>query len=248
MTGFKDHFSGHASAYARYRPTYPPALYEFLARKAPDTIRAWDCATGNGQVAVGLSAWFKRVLATDASKQQIDAAEPRDNIEYRVAGADASGLPAHSVSLVTVGQALHWFDLDAFYTEVRRVLKPRGLIGVWSYALVYVDPGVDRVLKYLIDDLTGPWWPPERQHVDNGYVNLPFPFAPIEAPSFDMRLDWDFSQFANYLRTWSGVQRYLKDTGRDPVGEVEADLRAAWGDPNVVRKVSWPLMVKVGKV
>ncbi|HET6724573.1 MAG TPA: class I SAM-dependent methyltransferase [Gammaproteobacteria bacterium] len=243
---FKDHFSGHARAYAQYRPRYPFALYEFLAATSPDTTCAWDCATGNGQVAVGLSSLFDRVIASDASEQQIAAAEPRENIDYRVARADASGLPAQSVSLVTVGQALHWFDIDAFYAEVRRVLKPRGLLAVWSYALAYVDPAVDRVVKYLIDDLTGPWWPPERKHVDNGYVNLPFPFEPIEAPAFDMRLDWNCTQLVNYLRTWSGVQRYLKDTGRDPVGEVETELRAAWGDPDTVRSVSWPLKVRIG--
>lgn len=247
QASFKDYFSGHASAYAQYRPTYPSTLYEFLAASAPDKSCAWDCATGNGQVAVGLSALFDRVIATDASEQQIAAAEPRDNIAYRVARAHTSGLPAQSVALVTVGQALHWFDLDAFYAEVRRVLKPAGLLAVWSYALVHVDPAVDQVVTYLIDDLTGPWWPPERRHVDNGYVNLPFPFTAVETPVFDMTHDWNFEHLANYLRTWSGVQRYLKDTGRDPVAEVEAELRAAWGDPDTVRKVSWPLKVRVGR-
>ncbi|HET6655376.1 MAG TPA: class I SAM-dependent methyltransferase [Gammaproteobacteria bacterium] len=246
-TSFKDHFSGHADAYARYRPTYPLELFRFLAAEAPDRGCAWDCATGNGQVAISLAQFFDRVIATDASSQQIDQARGGRNVEFRAAPAEASGLPAASVALVTVGQALHWFDLDAFYAEARRVLKPDGVLAAWSYALAHVNPEVDRVVEYLIDDLTGPWWPPERKLVDEGYASLPFPFSRIDTPAFDMRTNWNYDQFSNYLRTWSGVQRYLKDTGRDPVGEVDGNLRSAWGDPDTAQSVTWPLAVRAGR-
>lgn len=247
-TEFKDHFSGHAGAYARYRPTYPRELFQFLAGAAPDRGCAWDCATGSGQVATSLAAFFERVIATDASAEQIAHAPPHARVEYRVAPAENPGLPDDCAALITVGQAVHWFDLDAFYAQVRRVLQPDGLLAVWSYALVYIDPAIDQVVEYLINDLTGPWWPPERKLVDEGYASLPFPFTSLDTPAFDMRLEWNFHQLSNYLRTWSGVQRYMQDTGRDPVGEIENDLRAAWGDQEKVRVATWPLTVRVGRL
>ncbi|HET7675687.1 MAG TPA: class I SAM-dependent methyltransferase [Gammaproteobacteria bacterium] len=244
---FKDHFSGHAALYTRYRPTYPDALYAFLARLAPANDCAWDCATGNGQAARGLARHFRRVIATDASAEQIANAQPDARVEYRVAPARGSSLDNHSVALVTVAQALHWFDVEQFYAEVRRVLAPRGIVAVWSYALMKISPAIDAVVLHLYGPITGAYWPPERRHTENGYADLPFPFEPVQAPAFAMTADWDFAQLAGYLRTWSGVQRYLKATGRNPVGEVEAELRQAWGDADAKRRIEWPLTLKVGR-
>jgi SAM-dependent methyltransferase len=244
---FKDHFSGHADAYARYRPDYPAALYRFLAAEAPDHGRAWDCATGNGQAAIGLAPFFERIIATDASAEQIARARPNARIQYRTAPAQDSGLPAQSVALVTVGQALHWFEVDAFYIEARRVLKPGGLLAAWCYRLARVEAGIDRVVDYLINDLTAAWWPPERKLVDERYASLPFPLERVPVPAFEMRVTWSYEQFANYLRTCSGVRRYWKETGRDPVGEVEAELRTAWGALDQSHVVNWPFDVRVGR-
>jgi SAM-dependent methyltransferase len=248
MNTFKDHFSGHADVYREARPTYPPALFAWLAEEAPDTALAWDCGCGNGQASVALAAHFARVIGTDPSANQIAGAEPRTNVEYRVEPAERSSLADGSVSLVTVAQALHWFEFDAFYAEVKRVLKPRGLFAAWSYADCRVDADIDRVKDRLYVDLTGPYWPPERAHVDAGYRLLPFPFREISTPAFPMFARWNVGQFLAYLRSWSATQRYIKAKGHDPVALVEADLRAAWGDPDRVREVRWLFHVRAGVV
>jgi SAM-dependent methyltransferase len=245
---FKDHFSGHAAVYREARPTYPPALFAWLAEVAPDSVLAWDCGCGNGQATVALAEHFTRVIGTDPSANQIAGAEPRANIEYRVEPGEHSSLADASVSLVTVAQALHWFEFDTFYAEVRRVLKPHGVFAAWSYADCRVDAAIDRVKDRLYVDLTGPFWPPERAHVDAGYRTLPFPFKEITPPALPMIAPWDVEHFLAYLRSWSATQRYIKVKGEDPVALVEAELRAAWGDPARVREVRWLFHVRAGKV
>lgn len=248
MTGFKDHFSGHATIYREARPTYPAELFAWLARQAPDTALAWDCGCGNGQATVALAAHFAQVVGTDPSANQIAGAEARANIAYRVEPAEHSTLADASASLVTVAQALHWFDFAPFYAEVRRVLKPGGVFAAWSYAACKVaDTAVDKIIDRLYVDLTGPYWPPERAYVDAGYRTLPFPFMEIEAPSFPMLARWNVEQLLGYLRSWSATQRYIKAHGEDPVGIVEPDLRAAWGDPARARDVQWTFHLRVGR-
>jgi SAM-dependent methyltransferase len=248
MTDFKDHFSGHANVYREARPTYPPALFAWLAEQAPDRELAWDCGCGNGQATVALAEHFTRVIGTDPSANQVAGAEPRANVGYRVESGERSSLSRASASLVTVAQALHWFEFDAFYAQVRRVLKPRGLFAAWSYADCRIDPAVDRVKDRLYVDLTGPYWPAERAYVDAGYRTLPFPFVEIAAPAFPMIARWEVEHFLAYLRSWSATQRYIKAKGEDPVGLVEPELRAAWGDPARVRDVQWLFHVRVGRV
>lgn len=188
MTGFKDHFSGHANIYREARPTYPAELFAWLARQAPDTALAWDCGCGNSQATVALAERFAQVVGTDPSANKIAGAEARANIAYRVEPAEHSTLIDASASLVTVAQALHWFDFAPFYAEVRRVLKPGGVFAAWSYAACEVgDTAIDKVIDRLYVDLTGPYWPPESAYVYAGYRTLPFPFAEIATPSFPMR-------------------------------------------------------------
>lgn len=247
MTEFKDHFSGHAGIYREARPTYPPALFAWLARQAPDTELAWDCGCGNGQATVALASHFARVVGTDPSANQIAQAEPGANIEYRVEPAERSSLAGGSVSLVSVAQALHWFDPARFYAEAKRVLKPGGVIAAWAYSdCTTGDAAIDRIKDRLYVDLTGPYWPPERVHVDAGYRTLPFPFAEIPAPEFPMIVDWNVDQFLAYLHSWSATQRYLKARNEDPVALIEPDLRAAWGDPAHVRAVRWQFHLRAG--
>ncbi len=248
MSEFKDHFSGHADLYRDARPTYPDALFDWLAAQAPDRTLAWDCGCGNGQASVALARSFDRVVATDPSANQIADAEPRANIDYRVEPAERSSLATASTSLITVAQALHWFDHDAFYAEVRRVLKPGGVFAAWAYSNCYIDhAAIDAVKDRLYVDLTGPYWPPERVHVDAGYTTLPFPFAEIPAPSFPMVARWNVEQLLGYFRSWSASQRYLKAKGTDPVAMIESDLRAAWGDPELVREVGWLFHLRAGR-
>ena len=247
-SNFKDHFSGHAAVYREARPTYPPALFAWLAEQAPDRALAWDCGCGNGQATVALAEHFTRVVGTDPSANQIGGAQPGANIEYRVEPAEHSSLAAASASLVTVAQALHWFDFDAFYAQVRRVLKPRGVFAAWSYADCRIDAAVDQVKDRLYVDLTGPYWPPERAYVEAGYRTLPFPFQEIATPAFPMIAQWNVEHFLAYLRSWSATQRYIKAKGEDPVALIEADLRAAWGDPAHARAVHWVFHVRAGRV
>lgn len=247
MGGFKDHFSGHAADYARFRPSYPEALFGWLAEVSPGAGDAWDAGTGNGQVAVALAKHFERVVATDASAEQIASAFPHPSVSYRAARAEDSGLPDASVDLVTVGQALHWFDLDAFWPEVGRALRPGGVVAVWSYALIRVSEPVDAVLARFYGEVVGPYWPPERALVEKGYGDVPFPFEPVPTPPFAMEADWDLAALRGYLGTWSATRRYLAAHGRDPLDHVADALRNAWGPADVVRRIAWPLSLRVGR-
>ena len=250
MPTFKDHFSGHAGDYSRYRPgTYPHAMFKALAALAPDRECVWDCATGNGQAALGLAAHFARVEATDASDKQIAAAVAHPKIHYSVAPAEASGLPDRSVALVTVAQALHWFDLAAFYAEVRRVAKPGSVLACSCYMHCSVDPGVDAVTARLYSDILGDaYWPPERKHVERGYADLDFPFTEIALPAFQMEVQWTFEGYVGYLRSWSATQAYIKKNGRDPLELVGDELMQAWGDAASARRVLWPMTIRAGWV
>lgn len=245
---FKDHFSGHAADYTRYRPGYPHALFAWLAQQAPARERVWDCATGNGQAAVGLAEFFDHVIATDASAQQIAAAKAHPRVRYTVAPAEDSGVAAHSVDLISVGQALHWFHFPAFYAEAARVLKPGGVLAAWSYGLMQVNPAVDASVWRLYEPITGPYWPPERRYVEERYRTLPFPLDEIAAPPFAMEAEWTLEQLIGYLGTWSAVQRYRQERGVDPLSLIAEELTAAWGEVAAPQRVVWPLFMRVGRV
>lgn len=245
---FKDHFSGHAALYRDARPLPPADWFDWLAQQAPDRALAWDAGCGNGQASLGLAAHFGRVVATDPSATQIAQAAAQPQIDYRVEPAERSTLAAGSASLVGVSQALHWFDLDAFHAEVRRVAKPGALLAISAYGNCSVSHEVDAVERRLYADTLGPDWPPERALVDTGYRDLPFPFTRVESPSFMMRADWNLAQFLAYLRSWSATQRYQKRTGSDAVQAATPELAAAWGDPGQVRAVRWPFFTRVGRV
>jgi len=244
---FSDHFSGQAAEYARFRPRYPETLFEWLAGLAAAHRRAWDVGTGSGQAAVALARWFDEVIATDASPNQLAHAQPHPRVLYRVAVAGQSGLSPSSVDLVTIAQALHWFDLPAFWREVREVLAPNGVVAAISYERVKIAPEVDTVVNRLYTDVLGPWWPPERQMVEDRYRSATFPFREIEPPSFAVSALWTLADLTGYLSTWSAVHRYHDATGEDPVALVGPSLTAAWGDPGASRAVTWPLTLRVGR-
>jgi SAM-dependent methyltransferase len=245
---FKDHFSRLAAQYSAFRPSYPDALFGYLAGLCRHRECAWDCACGSGQASTRLAAHFAQVVATDASAQQIAAATDSPRITYRVAPAEHSGLESAAVDLVTVAQALHWFDLDAFYREVRRVLRPSGVLAVWTYGVLHVEgDAVDALVQEFYTDITGPYWPPERRLVDAGYRGVSFPFAELDAPPFQMQEQWDRQHLLGYLRTWSGTARYVEKVGRDPVEELESKIARHWSDASSRRRISWPLAMRVGR-
>lgn len=222
-------------------------MFRYLATVAPSDELAWDCATGNGQAAVALADVFERVIATDASEKQLDNAEAHQRVDYRVAPAEESGIESTTVDLITVAQALHWFDLEQFDAEVRRVLRPQGIIAAWVYKLARVEPAIDRMVNHYYSEVVGAYWPPERALVER-FEQLPFSFPEIVAPSFEMVAAWDAGHLIGYLRTWSATQRFMAENRRDPLQEIQEDLRTAWGDAEQLRRVVWPLTVRVGRV
>jgi len=243
-SSFKDHFSGHARHYAAHRPGYPAELFDFLAAECRAHDLAWDCATGNGQAARSLASRFRRVVATDASAEQIASAEPADGVEFYVAPAEASALPANSVDLVTVAQALHWFNVELFFDEACRVLKPGGLLACWSYHRCRVEPAIAELIEAVFDEVED-YWPPERDIVENRYRDIILPFHEFAAGPFSMTIAWNADEMINYMKTWSASRRYLAEHGREAVEKYAADLRQRWGPG--VRDVSWPLIVRVGR-
>lgn len=244
--GFKDHFSGHADEYTRYRPSYPAELFNWHAQRAPAHALAWDCATGSGHAALGLVAHFDAVIATDASPEQIANAHAHPRVRYAVASAEDSGIAARSVDLIAVGQALHWFDFSAFYAEAARVLRPGGVLAAWGYGLMQVSPAVDAAVWRLYEPIVGAYWPPERRHVEEQYRTLPFPLYEIAVPEFVMKVDWTLAQLVGYLGTWSALQRYRQERGADPLVLIADALAVAWGDAETRRRVRWPLFMRAG--
>lgn len=247
---FPDHFSGagFSTAYAAFRPDYPDALFEFLAREAPARDEAWDAGTGNGQAAVGLARHFKHVIATDPSGTQLEAAQPNPNVTYRVGRAEQSGLDDGTVDLVTAAQAVHWFDQPRFWVEARRVLRPRGLIAIWTYVLFEISPEIDAVIGTFYSSVVGPYWPPERRHVDARYQSIEFPFTEFTAPSFRIERDLSLDEVAGYVRTWSATRAFMKHQQQDPVNGLVRDLSRAWGPPQRKRRARWPVTMRVGRV
>jgi len=246
---FKDYFSNHATQYSQARPTYPKTLFEYLASLANHHELAWDCATGNGQAAVALADYFDKVIATDGSETQLSHAPQKNNIEYRQALAEDSGLADNSVDLITVAQALHWFDLDKFYAEVKRVSKPNSILAVWCYVLLRTN---NDTLNQLIDefyvDVIGDYWPPGRHYIDEHYRTLPFPFAELTTPDFAIENHWSLGQLMNYLQTWSAVKGYENKVGNNPVDNwlmprIEKNIKIT----DEVLDVTMPLVVKVAK-
>lgn len=242
----KDHFSGHAADYAKFRPGYPEALFDWIAAQTPGHDLAWDCGCGNGQASLPLATRYRRVAATDFSAEQIGRATPRPNIDYRVAPAEASGLPDRCADLVTVAQALHWFEFDRFYAEVRRVVKPGGAIVAWTYQLLRGEPEINARLDDFYRNTLGPHWPPERKWVDLAYRGLPFPFEGIAAPAFEIRLQWSLDDLIAYVGTWSATQRCLKAEGVDPMPRLRERLAPIWGEGE--REIVWPIVLKAGRV
>jgi len=245
---FKDHFSGHAVDYARYRPDYPPDLFEFLAHAASRHELAWDCGTGSGQAALGLSAYFDRVIATDPSPEQIKHAIQHKKISYFTAPAEQVDLPSQSVDLITVAQALHWFRFEAFYDEAQRVLRPDGKIAVWCYGLSRVNPAVDKVVHHYYTNIVGPYWPPERRYIDEKYRTIPFLFVEMPTPEFFMKTEWDLNDFMGYLGTWSATRRFMQTNEQNPLDMIRRALAKAWGPADTRQAVRWPVYLRLGQI
>ena len=242
---FKDHFSRNSAGYRQFRPAYPPRLFTYLSSISPGVERAWDCATGTGQAAVGLAKYFSEIIATDASKSQIDKAIPAKGITYVVSPSEKTAIRTASIDVITVAQALHWLDVETFFKEARRVLKPGGVLAVWSYNLARVRTDIDEVITHLYGSVLGEYWPAERKMVERGYEDIRFPFTIIRPPAFEMTAWWNLNQFMGYLCTWSAVRKYQRTTGLNPVEELRGCLSRLWGHCQDALEIKWPLTVKI---
>src|SRR5688500_2863417 len=242
---FLDHFSQGSREYAQARPTYPDELFRRVAECSPSRDAAWDCATGNGQAARGLARHFARVEATDASAQQVEHAEPAPNVAYSVQPAEATNFPPASFDAVCVAQALHWFDVDRFYAEVKRVLKPGGLILVVGYGWSTYTPRFEREFMREVIEPVRPYWPPQNKLLWDGYRDLPFPFEPVAFPKMVIEADWTLAQVMDYVATWTATRRLAEG---DPgfLARAQARLALAWGDDERQR-VTFPLHIQCGR-
>ncbi|WP_046246213.1 class I SAM-dependent methyltransferase [Hymenobacter terrenus] len=241
-----DRFSAQAAEYARYRIDYPAALYEWLLPQVACRERAWDCATGNGQVAVVLADHFVRVNATDLSETQLAQATPRSNIHYQHARAEQTPFPSQRFDLITVAQAAHWFEPKAYHQEVRRVARPGAVLAEWGYGLVQVSPEIDPLIQHFYRETIGPYWDVNRWHIDDEYARIPFPFADVQRAHFAVRRQWSAERFFQYLCTWSSVVRYQKERGEDPVQLIAAEITQWWREGE--QEVSFPVFARVGRI
>jgi len=239
----KDNFSNQAHLYAKYRPEYPDELYEFIFSKVQHFSSVWDCATGNGQVASVLAKYFSQVEATDISAKQIENAFTADNIHYAVQFAEKTDFQNQSFDLITVGQALHWFQLDDFFNEVKRVLKPDGVFTAWCYGLNSVNPEIDEITRYFYHNIVGPFWDKERMHIEKKYESISFPFPEIVTRHFHYKAEWTADEYLGYLSTWSSVQHYIKNKNTNPVELISKRIIDQWGSNK--RMVLFPIHLKL---
>lgn len=245
MKPFTDLFSKQAATYQKHRPSSPLALFEYLSSLIDEHQLAWDCGTGNGQAAIGLADFFEQVYATDPSEQQIAHAVAHPKITYKTERAELCGLADNSANLVTVANALHWFDFPKFYAEVKRVLKPGGVIAAWTYGHTTIEPGIDAILKHYHDNVVGEFWQDENRLIDKNYSTIPFPFEEIVAPSFSTHKTLSIDDFIGLMRSWSATQKYIDTYNADPVERVIKELVDVW--KTETKTATWILILKIGR-
>ena len=243
---FKDNFSKQSDIYLKYRPTYPTELFEYLSKLTPEHDLAWDCGTGNGQAAIGLTKFYKNIYASDPSDDQIKNALPNGKITYRVEKAENPTLKNNSVDLITVAQALHWFEFDKFYQEANRVLKVNGVIAVWAYKLPSITHEIDKIIKYFHNEVVGEFWQQENRLVEKKYRTIPFPFEELPAPEFRIEKSLSLTELTGLIQSWSAVQRFIQKNRKDPIPKLKEELASCW-DQHFRKKITWKLALKVGK-
>lgn len=247
MNPSKDNFSARADLYVKFRPRYPDELYNFLYGLVRGFDAAWDCGTGNGQVAARLSQKFHSVCATDISESQLAKAVKKENISYVLSRAEKTDFHDNSFDIITIGQAIHWFDFDAFYKEAKRVAKSGCIIAAWGYNLHKISPQIDEVVFGFYKNVTRPYWDMERVFVENDYRTIPFSFKEITTPSFEIITPCNLQQLTGYINTWSGVQNYIKIKGCNPTEDLEKKLSRIWNNEEI-KEVQFSVFMRAGRV
>lgn len=243
----KDNFSEVAADYSKYRPSYPKELIRFILDHCKTKHTAWDCGTGNGQVAMELAHHFKKIIATDISRQQLDQAFKSENIEYRLESAEQCTIEDKSIDLITVAQAIHWFDFNVFYKQVHRVLKPGGIIAAWAYNNPVLEGNLNTIILEIYEDALGAYWDPERQYITDEYTTIPFPFDEIQCPPFSIAYQWTREHFTGYISTWSALKHYRAKNTTDLLPWIDEKLKAEWPD-QTIKSIYFPCHLRMGTV
>ena len=241
----KDNFSDNPENYARFRPGYPKEVYSYICSHLNHFNRAWDVGTGNGQVAQELVKFFGSVDATDISEEQLKYSFKHPRIKYFVQAAESTNFESGSFDLIICAQAVHWFQFEDFYEQVKRCLKSDGLLVILGYALVRSTNEVNEVIDHFYTEIIGEFWDKERKYLDDHYASIPFPFYELSNPEFEQHYIWSLEHFLGYLRTWSAVKHYKENKQEDPVNLIEEDLRKAFGAKNQIR---FPILFRAGKL
>ena len=243
----KDNFSSGSDKYARYRPAYPPEFFDFLNPLLPVKETAWDCGTGNGQVAHELAKTFDRVFATDISRSQIDNAVQADNIQYSIQPAEQTNFENNSFDLIVIAQAIHWFEFKKFYAEVRRTAREHAVICVVGYGLIKISEQIDLIIANFYENVVGKYWDAERKYIDEAYRTIPFPFSEIQTPSFVNAQEWTLEHLIGFLNTWSAVKHFINQEGYNPVEQVRAEIAELW-EREAIKTVHFPIIQRIGRV
>jgi len=244
----KDLFSKQSDLYARYRPTYPKELFEYIISFVKVKNITWDCATGNGQAAVVLADHFKKVIATDISAAQIDKAVKKENIEYSVCPAESTPFTDNTFDLVTVAQAYHWIKWNEFKKEVTRVCKPNAVIAVWTYYnRITDDDKIDKAVNDFYQNVTKPYWDYERRYVEEKYTTVEFDYELLPVKEFETVMHWQREDLFGYVSSWSAVQKFIKTNGYSPVPILEEEINKLWPEGET-KKVVFPIYLKLGRI
>lgn len=248
MLAPKDNFSEQSKLYKKFRPVYPRAFYDDLLELVPVKNYCWDCGTGNGQVAQALAPYFQEIQATDISANQLEQAPSLPNVHYSLQRAEQTNFPQNHFDLITVAQAAHWFQLEAFYTEVRRVMADQGVLAIWGYGLLRIAPEIDAIIDSFYQDTIGPYWDPERRHIDRAYASLGFPFEEITLNKpHAIETQMDLEGFMGYLSSWSSVRHYIHKNGEDPLIPLQLLLEKYW-EKKERKTVRFPLFTKIARI
>jgi len=244
-----DKFSTQSKTYKKFRPEYPEELFQMILSMSKERNECWDCGTGNGQVAKELSKYFRKVHASDISENQIKVAEKRSNIEYSVTRSEKTNFKENQFDLITVAQAIHWFDLKKFYAEAKRVGKNNSKIFVWGYGLLKIDKEVDKIIQKFYQEIVGPYWNKERGHIDSEYETIDFDFKELNPlKNMEIKTNWKLDNIIGFLNSWSSVQNYkTAKNGSNPVSNIESELSRVW-PKDEIKPVSFPIFMKIGLI
>lgn len=244
----KELFSAHSNVYAKYRPSYPPELFNYILGFVKEKACAWDCATGNGQAAKAIADHFQHVDATDISEAQLQNAVQKSNIRYQVSSAEHTPFASNSFDLITIATAYHWLNWSQFYDEATRVGKPECVVAAWAYHLLFCDDeAINQIIQHFYYDTVKPYWDYERKYVDESYKTVAFDFSPLPSKDFDLALSWSKESFLGYLSTWSAVQNYARQNGTSPMKLIEEELRNIWKEAEE-KDFHFPLFLRIGRI